>query len=150
MQLYGNEQEVGRAVKASELQREEIFVTTKLWESEWGYRKCTGAIQDRLAALDLDFIDLLILHTPGNPRLRAETWKALEDAFSQVASYSIIKMISICTSALASLALATDRRLLRRPLDFLFKISTADVPLMNKILKVLLLGHRQLFPSDTT
>jgi len=38
----------------------------------------------RLAELDMEYIDLLLLHTPGNPQLRAETWKALESAFSQV------------------------------------------------------------------
>ncbi len=47
LQLYGNEREVGRAVRGSGLEREEVFVTTKLWESEWGYRKASGAIQDR-------------------------------------------------------------------------------------------------------
>jgi len=82
-QLYGNEREVGRALRNSGLEREEVFVTTKLWESEWGYRKASGAIQDRLAELDMEYIDLLLLHTPGNPQLRAETWKALESAFSQ-------------------------------------------------------------------
>ena len=47
VQLYGNEREVGRAVRSSGLKREEIFVTTKLWESEWGYRRASGAIMDR-------------------------------------------------------------------------------------------------------
>ena len=75
-------------------------MTTKLWESEWGYRKCTGAIQDRLAALDLDFIDLLILHTPGNPRLRAETWKALEDAFEQVTHSRTMTVLQVATAFL--------------------------------------------------
>lgn len=86
MQLYGNELEVGRAVRSSGLRREDVFISTKLWESEWGYRRTAGAIQDRLAELDMDYIDLLLLHTPGNPNLRNETWRALEDAQSQVKS----------------------------------------------------------------
>lgn len=84
LQLYGNEREVGQAVRASTLDRKDIFVTTKIWESEWGYREASGAVQDRLGLLDIDYIDLLLLHTPGNPALRAETWQALEEAQRQV------------------------------------------------------------------
>ena len=86
-QLYGNEADIARAIATSGLKRQEVYLTTKLWESEWGYRKASGAIQDRLAALDVTYIDLLLLHTPGNPLLRAETWKALEDAHEQVTTH---------------------------------------------------------------
>ena len=72
------------------MKREDIFITTKLWESEWGTRRSSGAIQDRLAELDIDYIDLLLLHTPGNPNLRSETWKVLEDAHSQVQCHTKI------------------------------------------------------------
>lgn len=95
MQLYGNEREVGKAIRGSGLSRDEVFVTTKLWDSEWGYRASTGAIQDRLAELDVDYIDLLLLHTPGNPRLRAETWTALEDAQSGVSFCSALHTKSV-------------------------------------------------------
>lgn len=61
-----------------------MFVTTKLWETEWGYCQASSSIQERLASLDLGYIDLLLLHTPGDPALRPETWKALEEAQEQV------------------------------------------------------------------
>lgn len=98
MQLYGNEKEVGAAIRNSGIDRRDIFVTTKLWESEWGYRRATSCIQDRLAALDLEEIDLLLLHTPGNPNLRAETWAALEQAHSQVS----IKHAPFCGTIMTS------------------------------------------------
>lgn len=71
-------------MRTSGLNRKEVFVTTKLWESEWGYKEAASGIQDRLGLLDIDYIDLLLLHSPGNPRLRAETWQALEEAQKQV------------------------------------------------------------------
>ena len=95
MQLYGNEREVGQAIRASDVERRDIFVTTKLWESEWGYREAASAIQDRLGLLDVGHIDLLLLHSPGNPRLRAETWQALESAQEQVFPQSTLTLLPL-------------------------------------------------------
>ena len=97
-QLYGNEPDIARAIAASGVKRQEVYLTTKLWESEWGYRKASGAIQDRLAALDITYIDLLLLHTPGNPSLRAETWKALEDAHEQVTMPCASSPVPACSA----------------------------------------------------
>ena len=108
-QLYENEADIARAIAAGGLKRQEVYLTTKLWESEWGYRKALGAIQDRLAALDVTYIDLLLLHTPGNPSLRAETWKALEDAHEQVTvpyASSHMPAYSACRSACIRPAIA--------------------------------------------
>lgn len=79
-QLYQNEADVGEAIIASTIPRKEIFITTKLWASEWGYEKATAAIHASLARLQTNYIDLLLLHAPGDPGLRAQTWAALEDA----------------------------------------------------------------------
>ena len=77
-QFYQNEKEVGEAVIESGIPREDLFITTKLWLSNFGYQNAVEAIQTSLAKLNTPYIDLLLLHAPGEPSLRAETWKALE------------------------------------------------------------------------
>lgn len=62
-QCYGNEREVGRAVRNSSLKREDIFVTTKLWAG-LGYRDTLTSIENSLRALNIDYIDLLLIHEP--------------------------------------------------------------------------------------
>ena len=59
---YQNERSVGRAVKESEIPRNEIWITTKLWPSEYGEGKTSQAIDKMLKRLDTDYIDLLLLH----------------------------------------------------------------------------------------
>ena len=59
---YQNERSVGRAVKESGIPREEIWITTKLWPSEYGEGKTSDAIDKMLKRLDMDYIDLLLLH----------------------------------------------------------------------------------------
>ncbi|GAA3570444.1 aldo/keto reductase [Amycolatopsis ultiminotia] len=77
--LYGNEAEVGAAVRASGLPREEFFVTTKLWNSEHGYDNALRAFDRSAAALGLGTVDLYLIHwpQPGLDRY-VETWRALE------------------------------------------------------------------------
>ncbi len=62
-QCYGNEREVGAAIRNSGLKREEIFVTTKLWGGR-GYRDTLASIESSLRALDSGYIDLLLIHEP--------------------------------------------------------------------------------------
>lgn len=78
-QWYRNESDVGRALADSGIPREQVFVTTKLWVWHWGYEKALEAIRESNAKLGGTYIDLLLLHAPGNKDLRAETWRALED-----------------------------------------------------------------------
>ena len=59
---YQNERSVGKAVKESGIPREEIWITTKLWPSEYGEGKTSNAIDKMLKRLDTDYIDLLLLH----------------------------------------------------------------------------------------
>jgi diketogulonate reductase-like aldo/keto reductase len=74
--LYGNEQDVGRAVRESGLPRSEIFVTTKLWNSDQGYASALAAFDRSLDKLGLDYVDLYLIHWP-EPGKRAESWRAL-------------------------------------------------------------------------
>lgn len=78
--VYGNEAGVGRAIKASGIRREEIFVTTKLWiQRENGYENTKKALEDSLTRLGLDYVDLYLMHQPfGDVH---EQWRAMEDLY---------------------------------------------------------------------
>lgn len=77
-QCYGNEREVGKAIKNSGLSRDEVFVTTKLWACR-GYNDTVHAINGSLSALNLGHIDLLLIHEPtGDVH---EIYRAMEDAY---------------------------------------------------------------------
>jgi 2,5-diketo-D-gluconate reductase A len=79
--IYGNEAEVGEAVKASGLAREDIFVTTKLWTSDQGYESAQEALDASLQRLGLDYVDLYLIHWPGHDRQRrTDSWRALIEA----------------------------------------------------------------------
>jgi len=75
---YGNEREVGEAVRESGIPREDVFVTTKLWNRDHGYDKAMKACRDSLERLGLGYIDLYLIHWPV-PGARKETWDALVD-----------------------------------------------------------------------
>ena len=75
---YQNERSVGKAVKASGIPREEIWITTKLWPHEYGEGKTAEAIDKMLARLGTDYIDLLLLHQQFGDYLGA--WKDMEKA----------------------------------------------------------------------
>lgn len=84
--IYGNEAEVGQAVRAwceeTGRSRAEVFVTTKLWRDHHGYEAATAAIARSQEALGLGAIDQYLIHWPV-PEQRAQTWRALEDALAQ-------------------------------------------------------------------
>jgi len=77
---YGNEREVGRAIDASGLDRDDVFVETKVWISDYGYDATLHAFDKSAAKLGLEQIDLLILHQPmpGRFDLTIEAYRALE------------------------------------------------------------------------
>ncbi len=75
---YQNERGVGEAVKESGIPREEIWITTKLWPSEYGEGKTKAAIDKMLSRLDTDYIDLLLLHQQFGDYIGA--WKDMEKA----------------------------------------------------------------------
>ncbi|WP_077247825.1 aldo/keto reductase [Bacillus sp. FJAT-27225] len=79
--LYENEEGVGRAVRNSGIPREEIFITTKVWNSEQGYESTLKAFDTSLQKLGLDYIDLYLIHWPVKEKYK-DTWKALEELYS--------------------------------------------------------------------
>jgi len=80
--LYRNERDVGIAVKENDIPREEIFITTKLWNDDHGYNKAIKAFNESYKKIGLDYIDLYLIHWPES-RLRGESWKALEKIFEE-------------------------------------------------------------------
>jgi diketogulonate reductase-like aldo/keto reductase len=79
---YRNEEDVGRALADSGLQREEVFVTTKLWHADHGYDEAIRACRDSLGRLGLAVVDLYLIHWPGfGPR--RESWRALVTLYEE-------------------------------------------------------------------
>ncbi|MFI0964954.1 aldo/keto reductase [Streptomyces sp. NPDC021080] len=81
--IYGNEEGTGKAVRASGIAREELFVTTKLWNSDQGYDSALRAFDTSLEKLGLDHVDLYLIHWPTPARDRyVDTFKALEKIYA--------------------------------------------------------------------
>ena len=78
---YRNEEAVGRAIKRSGIPREEIFVTTKLWVSDANYEKAKLAFETSLKKLDLEYIDLYLIHQPFNDVYGA--WRAMTELYKE-------------------------------------------------------------------
>lgn len=77
---YGNEREVGGAINASGIDRSEIYVTTKLWNSDQGRGRTKAAFEESISKLGLDYIDLYLIHWPVPSRdLYVETWQDFEE-----------------------------------------------------------------------
>ncbi len=89
---YGNEESVGKAInfylKNSGFKRSDLFVTTKLWNADHGYESTKAAIDASLKKLNLDYLDLYLIHWPNPLKFRdcwaeknAESWRAMEEAY---------------------------------------------------------------------
>ncbi|WP_371825509.1 aldo/keto reductase [Pontibacillus sp. ALD_SL1] len=77
---YKNEEGVGQALKDSGLSRDEIFVTSKLWNSDQGYEETLQAFETSLEKLGLDYLDLYLIHWPVEGKYK-ESWKAMEKLY---------------------------------------------------------------------
>lgn len=80
-QAYHNEEGVGAAIAKSGIPREELFIVTKIWISNYGYEKTKASIDESLRRLRTDYIDLMLLHQPFCDRYGA--YRALEDAYRE-------------------------------------------------------------------
>jgi diketogulonate reductase-like aldo/keto reductase len=86
--IYGNEEGVGRGIKESGVPRKEIFLTTKLWNTEHGYEAALKAFEESARRLGTDYFDLYLIHWPNPAKFRsnwqeanAGTWKAFEELY---------------------------------------------------------------------
>ena len=84
--VYGNEETVGKGIKASGASRKDIFVTTKLWRENLGYESTKKEFEKSLNRLELEYIDLYLIHWPANAKnydnwqkTNADTWRAMEE-----------------------------------------------------------------------
>ena len=76
-EIYKNEEGVGRAVAASGIDRGEIFITTKVWNSDQGYDSTLAAVDASLGRLGMEYVDLYLVHWP-KPEHTHDTWRAME------------------------------------------------------------------------
>lgn len=88
--IYGNEKSVGQAIKESGVAREELFITSKVWNGDRGYEQTLKAFDKSLAELGTDYLDLYLIHWPANQKnnenwkdINAQTWKALEELYAK-------------------------------------------------------------------
>ena len=102
---YQNERSVGKAVKASGVPREEVWITSKLWPHEYGEGKTAEAIDKMLARLGTDYIDLLLLHQQFGDYLGA--WKDMEKAVKAgkvrsigISNFESDRLENICEAAM--------------------------------------------------
>ncbi|EHI97608.1 2,5-didehydrogluconate reductase [Clostridium sp. DL-VIII] len=80
-QAYGNEEAVGNAVKKCGVPREELFITTKVWIANAGYENAKKSIEESLKKLQLDYLDLLLIHQPFNDYYG--TYRAMEKLYKE-------------------------------------------------------------------
>lgn len=100
-QYYNNEKEVGEAISKSGVDREDLFITTKVWISNYGYDKCRKSVLESLEKLGLDYIDLVLIHQPFSDYYGA--YRALEDLYEEgivkaigVSNFSPSRLTDIC------------------------------------------------------
>lgn len=87
--IYANETSVGKAIQLANIPREELFITTKIWNTKRGYKEAIQSYEDSLERLGLPFVDLLLIHWPANTlqfgdeanSINQNTWRALEDLY---------------------------------------------------------------------
>jgi methylglyoxal/glyoxal reductase len=89
--FYKNEEGVGQAIRESGVPREDLFITTKLWNSDQGYESTLKAFETSLDKLGLDYLDLYLIHWPGKDKYK-ETWKAFEELYKQ----GRVRAIGVC------------------------------------------------------
>ena len=99
--FYGNEKEVGEGVRQSGLDRKDVFVTSKLWNTDQGYDETLKSFDITLKNLGFDYLDMYLIHWPSPlayrdifPKKYIETWKAFEKLYKD----GLIRAIGVCNS----------------------------------------------------
>ncbi|MFW9874815.1 MAG: aldo/keto reductase [Candidatus Thorarchaeota archaeon] len=80
--LYNNETQIGLAIKESDISREDIFITSKVWNTDQGYQSTIKALDISLKKLNTTYVDLYLIHWPRK-MIRKDTWKALEKIYKE-------------------------------------------------------------------
>ncbi len=88
--FYGNEEWIGKAIKESKIKREDIFLATKVWNDSHGYDKAIDSFEKSMKKLDIDYLDLLLIHWPT--KLNKETWRAFESLYE----LGKVRAIGVC------------------------------------------------------
>lgn len=88
--VYGNEVSVGQGIKESGIDRNELFITSKVWNTERGYHSTMAAFEKTLADLQLDYLDLYLIHWPASKnqfsdweQINLETWRAMTELYKE-------------------------------------------------------------------
>lgn len=96
---YENEESVGQGIRESGIDRSELFVTSKVWNSERGYKKTLAAFEKSLSDLKLDYLDLYLIHWPASSsqfenweELNSETWRAMTELYKS----GKVRSIGVC------------------------------------------------------
>ena len=103
--IYGNEKGVGRAIAASGIDRKDVFITTKLFNTDQGYDSALKAFDGSLERLGMDYVDLYLIHWPVTSK-RQQSWKALEEIYKSgrakaigVSNYTVRHLEELLASA---------------------------------------------------
>ncbi|MRX52423.1 aldo/keto reductase [Bacillus idriensis] len=80
--VYGNEEGVGQGIKESGVPREELFITTKVWNADQGYESTLKAFDESMKKLGLEYLDLYLVHWPVEGKYK-DTWRALETLYKE-------------------------------------------------------------------
>lgn len=80
--MYQNEKGVGQAIRESGIPREELFITSKVWNDDQGYESTLKAYETSLSNLEMDYLDLYLIHWPVREKFK-DTWKAMEKLYKE-------------------------------------------------------------------
>jgi len=130
-QIYGNEVSVGKAIADSDVAREDIFLTTKLWNDKHDYELAKASIDESLERLGVDYLDLLLIHWPNPKALRendawkagnAGAWKAMEEAYKDPDRWAKMALLNT-----ASCGKFTSDRTIQEYVDNIWKLDYVTV-----------------------
>jgi len=96
--IYGNEEEIGEAIEESGIERKDLYLTTKIWNSNRSAQGVKYSVEQSLKKLKTSYLDLLLIHWPANEKqfenwkeINAETWKAMEELYKS----GVVKTIGV-------------------------------------------------------